>query len=42
MTRHMSRDEMLAIMARRDAAYDGAFLVGVTTMKIYCLVSCRA
>jgi AraC family transcriptional regulator of adaptative response/methylated-DNA-[protein]-cysteine methyltransferase len=42
MTRQPSRDEMLAIMARRDAAHDGAFLVGVRTQRIYCLVSCRA
>jgi methylphosphotriester-DNA--protein-cysteine methyltransferase len=42
MTRQPNRDEMLAIMARRDASYDGAFLVGVRTQRIYCLVSCRA
>jgi methylphosphotriester-DNA--protein-cysteine methyltransferase len=26
----------------RDAAYDGKFLIGVKTTKIYCLLSCRS
>jgi methylphosphotriester-DNA--protein-cysteine methyltransferase len=26
----------------RDAAYDGKFLIGVKTTKIYCLPSCRS
>ena len=27
---------------RRPAAYDGKFIIGVLTTKIYCLPSCRA
>ncbi len=42
MEKTLSRDEMLAIMERRDSSFDNRFLVGVRTMKIFCLVSCKA
>lgn len=42
MEKTLSRDEMLAIMERRDSSFDSRFLVGVRTMKIFCLVSCKA
>lgn len=29
-------------MENRDSSFDGRFFVGVKTMKIYCLVSCKA
>lgn len=37
-----SRVEMLETMKNRDSRYDGVFFVGVRTMKIYCLPSCKA
>ncbi len=37
-----SRAEMLETMKNRDSRYDGVFFVGVRTMKIYCLPSCKA
>lgn len=38
----LTHEKMLAATRRHDAAYDGKFYVGVRTMKIYCLPSCRA
>ncbi|MFX0016033.1 MAG: Ada metal-binding domain-containing protein [Promethearchaeota archaeon] len=38
----LSYEEMIAARIRRDASYDGNFYVGVRTMKIFCLPSCKA
>ena len=38
----LSRIEMLELMKNRDSRYDGVFFVGVKTMGIYCLPSCKA
>lgn len=38
----LTHKKMLAATLRHDAAYDGRFYVGVNTMKIYCLPSCKA
>lgn len=38
----LSRDDMLARAAARDARYDGVFLTCVRTTGIYCLPSCKA
>ncbi len=38
----LSYEEMLRARVSRDASYDGYFYVGVRTMKIYCLPSCKA
>ncbi|MHA2245749.1 MAG: Ada metal-binding domain-containing protein [Candidatus Hodarchaeales archaeon] len=35
-------EEMVSARVRRDASYDGHFYVGVRTMKIFCLPSCKA
>ncbi|MHA2227472.1 MAG: bifunctional transcriptional activator/DNA repair enzyme AdaA [Candidatus Hodarchaeales archaeon] len=37
-----SFEEMIKARVARDASYDGQFFVGVRTMKIYCLPSCKA
>jgi methylphosphotriester-DNA--protein-cysteine methyltransferase len=37
-----SYEEMTRARIRRDDSYDGNFYVGVRTMKIYCLPSCKA
>jgi len=42
MSTKLSRTEMLESMKARDASCDGLFFVGVKTMKIYCLPSCKA
>ncbi len=39
---NLLRKEMVRARVRRDASYDGLFYVGVRTMKIYCLPSCKA
>ena len=41
MTR-LTRDDMFAIMRRKDPAYNGRFYVGVHSTGIYCLPTCRA
>ncbi|MFX0181838.1 MAG: Ada metal-binding domain-containing protein [Candidatus Hodarchaeota archaeon] len=38
----LSDEEMIKARIRRDNSYDGHFFVGVRTMKIYCLPSCKA
>lgn len=38
----LTYQKMLAATLEHDATYDGKFYVGVSTMKIYCLPSCRA
>jgi AraC family transcriptional regulator of adaptative response/methylated-DNA-[protein]-cysteine methyltransferase len=38
----LAHDTMLKARLSRDAAYDGKFYVGVRTMKIFCLPSCKA
>ncbi|UCG89647.1 MAG: methylphosphotriester-DNA--protein-cysteine methyltransferase family protein [Candidatus Heimdallarchaeota archaeon] len=38
----VSYEEMVSARVRRDASYDGYFYVGVRTMKIFCLPSCKA
>jgi methylphosphotriester-DNA--protein-cysteine methyltransferase len=38
----LSYEDMIRARVRRDALYDGHFYVGVRTMKIYCLPSCKA
>ncbi|MFW9902975.1 MAG: bifunctional transcriptional activator/DNA repair enzyme AdaA [Candidatus Thorarchaeota archaeon] len=38
----LSHEEMVDARIRRDASYDGRFYVGVQTMKIFCLPSCKA
>jgi AraC family transcriptional regulator of adaptative response / methylphosphotriester-DNA alkyltransferase methyltransferase len=38
----LSHEEMVDARMRRDAFYDGHFYVGVQTMKIFCLPSCKA
>jgi AraC family transcriptional regulator of adaptative response/methylated-DNA-[protein]-cysteine methyltransferase len=40
--KHLTYKKMLAATLRHDADWDGKFFVGVKTMKIYCLPSCRA
>lgn len=35
-------EEMVSARIRRDASYNGLFYVGVRTMKIFCLPSCKA
>ena len=42
MSTLLSRSAMFESMKNRDARYDGVFFVGVKTMKIYCLPSCKA
>lgn len=39
---NLSYEEMVSARIRRDASYDGHFYVGVRTMKIFCLPSCKA
>jgi len=39
---NLSYEEMVNARMRRDALYDGYFYVGVQTMKIFCLPSCKA
>ena len=38
----LSHEEMVRARVRRDDSYDGHFYVGVRTMKIFCLPSCKA
>lgn len=38
----LSHEEMVRARVRRDASYDGHFYVGVRTMKIFCIPSCKA
>ena len=38
----LARERMIDRMLASDAAYDGRFLTGVLTTRIYCLPSCRA
>ena len=38
----LSYEEMVRARVRRDASYNGHFYVGVQTMKIFCLPSCKA
>ena len=38
----LSYEEMTRARISRDASYDGHFYVGVHTMKIFCLPSCKA
>jgi len=40
--RALTRDEMLARFAARDAAYELSFVVGVVTTGIYCVPTCTA
>jgi methylphosphotriester-DNA--protein-cysteine methyltransferase len=40
--KNLSREKMIDARLRRDASYDGHFYVGVQTMKIFCLPSCKA
>ena len=40
--KNLSYEEMVNARIRRDASYDGHFYVGVQTMKIFCLPSCKA
>jgi len=42
MTAPLSPDAAYAASARRDAGYDGAFFLAVTTTGIYCKPSCPA
>ena len=37
-----ARDEMYGALVRRDAAYDGIFVVGVRTTGIFCRPTCTA
>lgn len=38
----LAHDTMLKARLSRDATYDGQFYIGVRTMKIFCLPSCKA
>ncbi len=40
--KNLSYEEMVSARIKRDASYDGDFYVGVRTMKIFCLPSCKA
>ena len=38
----LTHEDMVRARVNRDASYDGYFYVGVQTMKIFCLPSCKA
>lgn len=38
----MTREEMLSLLGKRDASYNGKYIIGVLSTGIYCLPSCSA